>query len=74
MKIFGKKRHPLSSTAQEIRLSVLEMINTASGGHIGGSLSSVEIMTALTFLMFSILTATTLFFLPATFAPLFMPY
>lgn len=49
MKIFGKKRHPLSSTAQEIRLSVLEMINTASGGHIGGSLSSVEIMTALYF-------------------------
>jgi len=49
MKIFGKKKHPLSSTAQEIRLSVLDMINTASGGHIGGSLSSVEIMTALYF-------------------------
>jgi transketolase len=49
MNILGRNRHPLSTTAQEIRLSVLDMINTASGGHIGGSLSSVEIMVALYF-------------------------
>lgn len=49
MKIFGKDKHPLSATAQDLRLSVLEMINSASSGHIGGSLSSVEIMTALYF-------------------------
>jgi len=49
MNIFGGKPHPLSVTAQDLRLSILEMINTASGGHIGGSLSSVEIMVALYF-------------------------
>ena len=49
MNFFGRKRHSLSVTASEIRLSVLEMINTAGAGHIGGSLSSVEIMVALYF-------------------------
>ncbi len=49
MNFFANKKHPLSTTASEIRLSVLEMINTAAAGHIGGSLSSVEIMVALYF-------------------------
>jgi transketolase len=49
MNIFANKKHPLSAIASEVRLSVLEMINTAGAGHIGGSLSSVEIMVALYF-------------------------
>jgi len=39
----------LVKKANELRLLSLEMINEAGGGHIGGSLSAMDIMTALYF-------------------------
>ncbi len=39
----------LAKKANELRLISLEMIDKASGGHIGGSLSAMDIMTALYF-------------------------
>lgn len=39
----------LEKKASKIRLLCLEMINKAGGGHIGGSLSAMDIMTALYF-------------------------
>lgn len=39
----------LAKKADEIRLLCLEMIDKAGGGHIGGSLSAIDIMTALYF-------------------------
>ena len=35
----------LAKKANELRLISLEMIDKASGGHIGGSLSAMDIMT-----------------------------
>ena len=43
----GKKSHPLHSLARSLRLDILEMINHAGSGHIGGSLSSVDILISL---------------------------
>ncbi len=40
---------PLSRTAAEIRKNIVRMVTRAGGGHIGGSLSSVDILTALFF-------------------------
>jgi len=39
--------HPLSSLSRSLRLDILEMINHAEFGHIGGSLSSIDILIAL---------------------------
>ncbi len=49
MKPWGRLAHPLSSVARDIRLSVLDMIHAAGAGHLGGSLSSADIMTTLYF-------------------------
>ena len=39
----------LASLAQEIRVSIIEMLTEAKSGHPGGSLSSVDLLTALWF-------------------------
>lgn len=39
----------LQSTAKEIRINILKMLTEAGSGHTGGSLSAVEILTALFF-------------------------
>lgn len=44
----------LRRKANEIRLLALEMIDTAGGGHIGGSMSAMDIMTALYFRILNI--------------------
>jgi len=44
-----RKIKQLKLTAEEIRKRVVEIVYAAKGGHIGGSLSSVEIETALYF-------------------------
>jgi len=49
MKPWGRPAHPLISVAKELRLSVLDMINSAGAGHLGGSFSSLDIMTSLYF-------------------------
>lgn len=49
MKPWGQPVHPLLSIARELRLTVFDMINSASAGHLGGSLSSLDIMTSLYF-------------------------
>ncbi len=49
MKPWGQSVHPLTNVARELRLSVLDMINSAGSGHLGGSFSSLDIMTALYF-------------------------
>lgn len=41
--------HPLTATARRIRREVVRMLGTAQSGHLGGSLSVVEILTALYF-------------------------
>lgn len=46
--LFSKEKHILDKMAGEIRLEVLEMIYR-NGGHIGGSLSCVDILIALYF-------------------------
>jgi len=40
---------PLTETAREVRQRLVQMIYEAKGGHIGGSLSSVEILVSLFF-------------------------
>lgn len=42
-----KKSHPLQPLARSLRLDILEMVNYAGFGHIGGSLSSVDILISL---------------------------
>jgi len=42
-----KKSHSLHSLSRSLRLDILEMINTAGFGHIGGSLSSIDILISL---------------------------
>jgi len=49
MKSWGRPVHPLTSIARELRLTVFEMINSAKSGHLGGSFSALDIMTALYF-------------------------
>lgn len=44
-----ERRESLSRSAAEIRKNIVRMVTRAGGGHIGGSLSSVDIMTALFF-------------------------
>lgn len=44
----------LQKKAAQIRLRTIEMIDTAGGGHIGGSLSAMDIMTALYFRIMNI--------------------
>lgn len=44
----------LKEKASELRLLTVEMIDTAGGGHIGGSLSAMDIMTALYFRVMNI--------------------
>ncbi len=44
----------LKKKADEIRILVLEMVETAGGGHIGGSLSAMDVMTALYFRIMNI--------------------
>lgn len=49
MKPWGHAVHPLTSIARELRLSVFDMISAAGAGHLGGSFSSLDIMTSLYF-------------------------
>src|SRR5574344_270914 len=42
-----KEINELKETCKEVRRNILKMINNASSGHSGGSLSSVEILTVL---------------------------
>lgn len=44
---FSAQKYPeLTRLSYQLRLDVLEMINSAGGGHIGGSLSSLDLMIA----------------------------
>lgn len=48
MSLFSaQKSHPLHPLARSLRLDILEMINHAGSGHIGGSLSSIDILISL---------------------------
>ena len=49
MKPWGRPTHPLNTIARELRTTVFDMINSAGSGHLGGSFSSLDIMTALYF-------------------------
>lgn len=49
MKYWGQPVHPLTNIARELRSSVFDMINSAGSGHLGGSFSSLDIMTSLYF-------------------------
>lgn len=42
-------KHPLNKLSSELRLNLLEMIYQSGGGHIGGSLSSLDLLTAIYF-------------------------
>lgn len=41
--------HPLQAIASELRLDILETVNTAGFGHIGGAFSAIDLMIALYF-------------------------
>ncbi|MEI8067555.1 MAG: transketolase [Candidatus Shapirobacteria bacterium] len=43
------KDHPLDQLSSELRLDLLEIIYQSGGGHIGGSLSSIDLMTSVYF-------------------------
>lgn len=43
----ARKPHPFHSLARSLRLDILETVNTAGFGHIGGSLSSIDILISL---------------------------
>jgi transketolase len=43
----AKKSHPLHPLARSLRLDILDMINHAGFGHLGGSLSSLDILISL---------------------------
>ena len=43
------KSHPLDKLARDLRLDLLDMIYTAGAGHIGGSLSSLDLMISVYF-------------------------
>jgi transketolase len=49
MKTWGHPVHPLTILARELRLTVFDMINNAKAGHLGGSFSSLDILTSLYF-------------------------
>jgi len=42
-------KHPLFQTSQKLRIDLLELIYQSGGGHIGGSLSSLDLITAVYF-------------------------
>ncbi len=44
-----KKRHQLDRLALELRLALLEMIYKSGGGHLGGSFSALDLITAIYF-------------------------
>lgn len=45
VKMWNKfRKHPLDEVAKELRLDLLEMIYESGGGHIGGSLSALDLM------------------------------
>jgi transketolase len=46
---FENKLHPLSEISRELRLDILNTVYHAGFGHIGGSLSSIDILTSLYF-------------------------
>lgn len=43
---FAKASHPLDQLSRQLRLQLLDLIYTSGGGHIGGSLSSLDLMIA----------------------------
>jgi len=43
----AQKSHSLAPLSRQLRLDILDMINTAGGGHIGGSFSSIDILISL---------------------------
>ena len=43
----AKKSHPLHALSRSLRLDILEMINHAGFGHIGGSFSAIDILISL---------------------------
>jgi transketolase len=45
----GNSTHPLSGISRELRVDILNTVYHAGFGHIGGSLSSIDILTALYF-------------------------
>ena len=45
----AKERHELAVTATKARLLALDMVHTAASGHIGGSLSAMDLLTTLYF-------------------------
>lgn len=45
---FSARSHPLASIAKDLRLDILEMVNL-NGGHIGGSLSCLDLLVSLYF-------------------------
>jgi transketolase N-terminal domain/subunit len=49
---FGKKDHPLLPLSSELRLSILEMINTAGSGHIGGCFCCIVIFILIVIILF----------------------
>jgi len=53
-KVREKEIKQLKLKAEEIRKRVVEIVFAAKGGHIGGSLSSIEIETALYFYVMNI--------------------
>ncbi len=42
--LFSAQKHPLDYIAKNLRIELLDMIYQSGGGHIGGSLSSLDIM------------------------------
>ncbi|MCX6726779.1 MAG: transketolase [Candidatus Shapirobacteria bacterium] len=50
MNLFSNnKKHPLSEISRELRIDILDTVFKAGFGHIGGSLSSIDILVALYF-------------------------
>jgi transketolase len=47
MLLSSSRHHPLENVSQKLRLDILETVYQAGFGHIGGSLSSLDIMIAL---------------------------
>lgn len=47
--IFNHFQHPLEKISRELRIDLLEMVYKSGGGHIGGSLSSLDLLIAVYF-------------------------
>ncbi len=45
--LFSAPKHPLQKVSDQLRLQLLDLIHQAGGGHIGGPLSSIDIMVSL---------------------------